>query len=268
MNDTETPRPLAVVTGASTGIGLALARQFAERGHDLVIAADEPEIRDAADMLGESGGQVVAAQVDLATERGVEDLYDTVVGTGRPVAAAAFNAGVGSAGHFSATPLEGDLQVVDLNVRSVVHLSKLMLPAMVDRGEGRLLFTASIAGLGPGPHQATYSASKAFVHLFAEALRHELRGTGVTVTSLMPGPTDTPFFDRAEMRDTRLGRMPKDPPDRVAREAYEALMAGKDHVVSGSVLNRLQAVGSGLLPDRVKAFAQAFLTKPQSWSGR
>jgi uncharacterized protein len=268
MYDAEPRRPLAVVTGASTGIGLALARQFAERGYDLVIAADEPEIGDAARMLESSGSQVVAAQADLATAQGVEDLHGTVVGTGRPVAAAAFNAGVGSAGHFSTTPLEADLQVVDLNVRSVVHLSKLMLPPMVDRGEGRLLFTASIAGLGPGPYQATYSASKAFVHLFAEALRHELRGTGVTVTSLRPGPTDTPFFDRAEMRDTRLGQMPKDSPDRVAREAYEAMMAGKDNVVSGSVLNRIQTLGSGLLPDRLKAFAQAFLTRPTSWSGR
>jgi uncharacterized protein len=267
MNHVAPQRPLAVVTGASTGIGFALARQFADRGYDLVIAADEPEIRDAADRLGESGSKVVAAQADLATEKGVEDLYDLIVGTARPVAAAAFNAGVGSSGQFFTTPLEADLQVVDLNVRSVVHLSKLVLPSMVDRGEGRLLFTASIAGLGPGPNQATYAASKAFVHLFAEALRHELRGTGVTVTSLMPGPTDTPFFDRADMRDTRLGQMPKDAPDRVAREAYEAMMAGKDRVVSGTVLNRVQAVGSVFLPDRVKAFAQAFLTKPQSWSG-
>jgi uncharacterized protein len=257
-----------VVTGASTGIGLELARQLAEHGFDLVVAADEPEIHETAGRLGEPGTKVVAVQVDLATEAGVEELHDTIIGIGRPVVAAALNAGVAASGHFARTPLEADLRVVDLNVRSVVHLSKLLLSPMVDRGEGRLLLTASIAGLGPGPYQATYSASKAFVHLFAEALRHELRGTGVTVTSLRPGPTDTSFFDRSGMRDTRLGRMPKDSPDRVAREAYAAMMAGKDTVVSGSVLNRLQAVGSGLLPDRVKAFAQAFLAKPPPGSGR
>jgi uncharacterized protein len=268
MQNVEHGRPLAVVTGASSGIGLGLARQLARGGYDLVVAADEPEIQDVANGLGGSGSEVVAAQVDLATETGVESLHDTIAGTGRPVAAAALNAGVAAPGHFSGTPLEADLRVVDLNVRSVVHLSKLLLPPMVDRGEGRLLLTASIAGLGPGPYQATYSASKAFVHLFAQGLRHELRGTGVTVTSLRPGPTDTPFFDRSGMRDTRLGRMPKDDPDRVAREAYDAMMAGKDDVVSGSVLNRLQTLGSGLLPDRVKAFAQAFLVKPPPASGR
>ncbi len=102
------------------------------------------------------------------------------------------------------------------------------------------------------------------MHLFAQALRHELRGTGVSVTSLLPGPTETPFFDRSEMRDTVIGQMPKDDADEVAREAYDALMAGRDQVISGSVLNRVQAVASGVLPDRVKAYAQGFLTKPRS----
>src|SRR5512139_3417935 len=270
MSHARNETPLAVVTGASSGIGWALARQFVQRGYDLVVASDDEEVHEAAAGLQaaaelEGGGvEVTAEQVDLTTEEGVEQLYKAVAATGRPVAAAALNAGVGSSGHFHETPLEADLGVVDLNVRSVVHLSKLLLPSMVAQGHGRLLFTASIAALGPGPYHATYAASKAFVHLFAQGLRHELRGTGVTVTSLMPGPTDTAFFDRAEMRDIRIGRIPKDDPDVVARQAYEAMVAGKDRVVTGSLLNRLQALGAGFVPDRVKAYAQAFLTKPQS----
>lgn len=261
-------RPLAVVTGASSGIGLSLACELARNGHDLVIAGDDALLGDAATALRHEGAAVVAEQVDLADPDGVRTVHDAVVADGRPVAVAVLNAGVGSSGRFHETPLDGDLEVVDLNVRSTVHLTKLLLPAMVDHGEGRLLFTASIAGLAPGPYQATYAASKAFVHLFAEGLRHELRGSGVTVTSLMPGPTDTRFFDRAEMRDTRIGTMPKDDPDKVARQAYDAMMAGKDHVVSGSLVNRLGAMSSGLLPDRVKAYAQAFLSKPPEGSGR
>lgn len=256
--------PLALVTGASTGIGWALAKQFADHGYDLVIAADDEELKEAVNCLKSGGVSVLPQTLDLATPEGVEQLHDAVVATGRPVDAAALNAGVGVSGRFHTTPLEGDLEVVDLNVRSVVHLSKLLLPAMVERGEGRLLFTSSIAALGPGPYQATYAASKAFVHLFAEALRYELKGSGVSVTSLMPGPTDTAFFDRADMRDTRIGTMPKDDPDKVARQAYEALMAGRERVVSGSLLNKIEALGVNLVPDRVKAYAQAFLAKPQS----
>lgn len=264
MSQAQDATPLALVTGASSGIGWALARQFVDHGYDLVVAADDEEVHEAAAGLRRDGIEVTAEQVDLATEQGVEQLYKAVAGTGRPVAAAALNAGVGSSGHFHQTPLDADLEVVDLNVRSVVHLSKLLLPSMVEEGQGRLLFTSSIAAFGPGPYHATYAASKAFVHLFAEALRHELRGTGVTVTSLMPGPTDAAFFDRAEMRDTRIGRIPKDDPDVVARHAYEAMIAGKDRVVAGSLLNRIQACGAGFVPDRLKAYAQAVLTKPQS----
>ncbi len=264
MSHAHNGNPLALVTGASTGIGWALARQFVDHGYDVVIAADDEAVFDAAAGLERGGVSVVAEQVDLATEKGVMQLYETVAGIGRPVAAAALNAGVGASGHFHRTPLEADLEVVDLNVRSVVHLSKLLLPPMVEEGQGRLLYTASIAAFGPGPYHATYAASKAFVHLFAEGLRHELRGTGVTVTSLMPGPTDTAFFDRAEMRDTRIGQIPKDDPDLVARQAYEAMIAGRHRVVAGSVLNRIQAFGASFVPDRIKGHAQAFLTKPQS----
>jgi short-subunit dehydrogenase len=135
---------------------------------------------------------------------------------------------------------------------------------MVRRGEGRLLFTASVAATMPGPYYATYAASKSFVHSFAEAIRHELKDTGVTVTSLMPGPTDTEFFERAGMQDTKVDSSKKDDPAEVARDGFKALMAGKDHVVAGSAMNRAQTAASTILPDPMKARVHASMTEPGS----
>jgi short-subunit dehydrogenase len=149
-------------------------------------------------------------------------------------------------------------------VRSTVHLAKLLVPDMVARGEGRILVTSSIAAVAPGPYQATYAASKAFVHSFAEGIREELKDTGVTVTSLMPGPTETEFFDRADMGDTKLGQMDgKDDPATVAQDGYEALMAGRASVVAGSFKNRIQAELGTHLPDALANPLLARMTKPQ-----
>jgi short-subunit dehydrogenase len=194
-------RPLAVVTGASSGIGRELARQFADNGFDLVVAAEDEELAQVAIDLERAGAEVRAEQVDLATREGVERLAAAIAATDRPVAAAALNAGVGVSGRFDEIDLADDLRLMELNVVSTVHLAKRLVPAMLQRGEGRLLFTASVAATMPGPYYATYAASKSFVHSFAEAIRHELKDTGVTVTSLMPGPTDTEFFERAGMQD-------------------------------------------------------------------
>jgi short-subunit dehydrogenase len=183
---------LAVVTGASSGIGLELAKQFAQHGFDLVIAAEDGELAAAAAKLGGLGAAVDAVQIDLATSEGVETLAGRIGGTGRPVDAIALNAGIGAGGPFvGGTRLEDELELIDLNVRSTVHLAKLVLPGMVERGQGRVLFTSSIASTMPGPFQAVYNASKSFVQSLALALRNELKDTGVTVTSLMPGDTDT-----------------------------------------------------------------------------
>jgi short-subunit dehydrogenase len=163
------------------------------------------------------------------------------------------------------TDLDQELELVDLNVRSVVHLSKLVLGDMTSRGEGRILFTSSIASTMPGTYQAVYNASKSFVQSFALALRRELKSTGVTVTSLMPGPTETEFFHRAQMDDTRVGASDsKDDPAEVAREGYEALMKGKERVVAGSLVNRLLAYGGRLVPDRAKAEAHRLMAEPRS----
>ncbi len=193
----------------------------------------------------------------------MESLYDRAT-DGGPVDLMVLNAGVGVSGRFDRTSLESNLNLVDLNVRSTVHLGHLVLVDMVARGEGRVLVTSSIAAVAPGPYHATYAASKAFVHSFAEGIRQELKDTGVTVTSLMPGVTDTEFFARADMGDTKLGRMDdKDDPQDVARDAVEALLAGRPSVVAGGFRNRLQAELGTHLPDALAAPIMARMTKPQ-----
>ena len=263
MASTQT-RPLALVTGASSGIGLELAKQFADHGFDLVVAAEDDELAGAARELAARGVQVEPVRVDLGTAEGVEELYEHVVQAGRPLAAAALNAGIGSSGGFDETPLERELQLVDLNVRSTVQLAKYIVRDMVGRGEGRILFTSSIASTMPGTFAAVYNASKSFVQSFALALREELRGRGVTVTSLMPGPTDTEFFERADMTDTKIGAGEKDDPAEVARDGYEALMAGKERVVSASMKTRVQGRAGRFVPDSLKAKMHREQARPGS----
>ena len=261
-----TGNEFAVVTGASSGIGYELARQFAEHGYDLLIAAEDAGIDDAANALRRDGqNQITAVRVDLATYDGVEELYAAIRGTGRPVAAIAINAGRGLGGDFTReTDLAEELNIIDVNVTSTVHLAKRVLPDLVARDEGRVLFTSSVASMMPGTYQAVYNASKSFVQSFAEALRNELKDTGVTVTALMPGPTETQFFERAEMLDTKVGASEKDDPAKVARQGYEALMAGDDHVVAGSFKNKVQAVAAKVMPDTAKAEMHRRLAEPGS----
>jgi short-subunit dehydrogenase len=236
--------------------------EFAAHGFDVLLAADEPRVHAAAAEAAREGLTISAVEVDLATHHGVEALHESVLAQPSPVTALALNAGVGVHGRFDRTGVEDDLRLVDLNVRSVVHLAKLVLPGMVERGHGRVLFTSSIAGRAPGPFHATYAASKAFVHSLSEALRYELKDTGVTTTSLLPGPTDTAFFERADMEETKVATGSKDSAETVARDAFEALMAGKDQVVAGALKNTLQAAGSAVLPDRLAAAIAARETTP------
>jgi short-subunit dehydrogenase len=261
MNDAN---GLAVITGASSGIGLELARQFAEHGFDLIVAAEDEDLTAATSSLDSAEVQVEAVRVDLATPVGVEQLYERIRTSGRPVAALALNAGIGSGGAFTETELADELKLVDLNVRSVVHLAKLVVRDMVARGEGRVLITSSIASTMPGAFQAVYNASKSFDQSFALALRNELKDTGVTVTSLMPGPTDTEFFERADMLDTKVGADEKDDPADVARDGFEALMAGDERVVSASLSTKVQARAGRVLPDSVKAEMHRKMAEPGS----
>ncbi len=256
-------RPLAVVTGASSGIGEALAAELADKGYDLLVVAENEEITRAPAALERPGAQVTAMQVNLSKPSEVDALAAKIKKLNRPVAVLAMNAGVGVSGGFAEdTTLEDQLTVVDLNVRSAVHLTKLMVPDMVAQAQGRLLFTSSIAATAPAPFQAVYHASKAFLQSFAQGLREELKETGVTVTAAMPGPTETNFFERAGMTDTKLGAGPKDKASTVAKEAVQAMLAGKDHVVTGSLRNKAQTVVGHLLPDRMLTAIQRRVTAP------
>lgn len=258
-------KQFAVVTGASNGIGYEIAKQFAGHGYDLLIVSESDRIQEAARNLQTNGTQVEAMQADLATPDGNEKLYERIRSAGRPLDAIAINAGVGISGDFVRdTKLEDDLNLIRLNVLAPVHLSKLVLRDMVARGEGRVLYTSSIAGTMPNPFEAVYGASKAFLTSFAQAIRNELKDTGVTITVLMPGATETDFFHRAGMDDTKLGASKKDDPADVARDAFEALMDGKDHVVAGSLKNKLQAGAGHVLPDTMVAELHRKQSEPGS----
>jgi uncharacterized protein len=249
---TESSRPLALVTGASSGIGLELARQFAEHGFDLVIAAEDAELDAAAAELQAAGAAVSPVRADLTKYDDVELLWKAVQGSGRPLAAAALNAGVGVGGAFVETDLQAELNLIQLNCASTLHLAKRVAADMAARGDGRILFTSSIASQAPQPFQAAYGASKAFVQSLALAIREELSDKGVGITALLPGPTDTEFFDRADLTDTKLGATDKkDDPAQVARQGFEGLMKGEAAVFAGSLtskaMGRLSAVTPGPL---------------------
>jgi uncharacterized protein len=260
MTTTSSSRPLALVTGASSGIGLELARALQARGHDLLVNAEDAELELAAASLGDG---VQAVRADLSTADGVEQLWAAVAATGRPLAVACLNAGVGRGGPFLQNPLEDELHLVALNVTGTLHLAKRVVQDMVPRGSGRLMFTSSIASTMPGPYQAVYNASKSFVQSLSEALTEELKDTGVTVTSLMPGPVETPFWARAQLLDTALGKAPKDDAATVAEQGVDALLKGERKVVAASLTTRLQAAVNGVLPDAVKAIGHAVGARPR-----
>jgi uncharacterized protein len=257
-------RRLALVTGASSGIGFELARQFGENDFDLIVVAEDEGIVGAADELRDLRVQVEPIQADLTRPADVDRVWERVRARGRPLAAIALNAGVGVGGPFVDNDLEEELRLIDLNVVSVVRLAKYAVRDMVTQGSGRILFTSSIAAELPAPFLAVYGASKSFVQSFAEALHHELKDTGVTVTSLQPGPTETNFFERADMMDTKVAVEEKDDPAEVARQGFEALMAGKHRVVAGSVKNKVQSAMAHVLPEQVKARQHGKMMEPGS----
>jgi len=262
---TEENRRFAVVTGASSGIGFELAKVLAAEGFDLLISAEDGELTSAMMILQEEGANVEAHRVDLATESGVIELYRHIQNTGRPVDVLALNAGIGAGGAFATeTRLSDELKLIDLNVRSTVHLCKLVVADMVEQDSGRILFTSSIAATIPGAFQAVYNASKSFVQSFALAIRNELKDTGISVTALMPGATETEFFERAGMEDTEVGAGEKDDPAEVARQGFDALMADKEKVVAGAFKNKAQVAAGRVLPDSVKAEKHREMAEPGS----
>jgi short-subunit dehydrogenase len=243
-------RPLALVTGASSGIGVELARCCGENGFDLVIVADEPQIHDAAGKLRASGATVDAVEADLATTEGVDRFLAAT--NGRAVDALLANAGRGLGNAFLEQKFDRIRHVIDTNVTGTLYLVHKVARGMRERGAGRILITGSIAGFLPGTYQAVYNGTKALLDSFSFALRAELKDSGVTVTCLMPGATETDFFERADMLDTKVGTEKKQSAAEVAKQGFDAMMKGEGDVVTGWG-NKLRAAIAHVLPSGVLA---------------
>ncbi|NML13207.1 SDR family NAD(P)-dependent oxidoreductase [Sphingobium sp. AR-3-1] len=253
----------AIVTGASTGIGFELASIAAENGYDLLVVADEPLIDAAAQDFKQHGVEVISVEADLSTLQGVDALLAAT--NGRQVDLLCANAGRGLGHAFLDQDVSDWRRVVDTNITGTLYLLQNILKAMVARDQGKVLITGSIAGFIPGSFQAVYNGSKAFIDSFADAIRNEIKDNkGVTVTTLMPGPVETEFFDRADMLDTSVGasESKSDPAD-VARDGWDALMKGEAHIVSGWK-NKLQAAVAHVTPAAVLAEQHRKMAEPGS----
>ncbi|HEX7891990.1 MAG TPA: SDR family NAD(P)-dependent oxidoreductase [Ramlibacter sp.] len=262
MDEPNAPRPLAVVTGASSGIGYNLAKIAAEHGYDLIVAADTPLVEAVMDFES-LGAKVQAVQCDLATTDGVMHLIQAI--GDREVDALMANAGHGLGGSFLAQDMTDILHVINTNITGTVHLIQHVARSMVARARGRILITGSIAGFEPGSFQAVYNGTKAFVDSFAHALRNELKGTEVTVSLLMPGVTDTEFFVRADMLDTKVNTGKKADPAAVARLGFKAMVKGEADVVAG-LKNKLEVALSKVLP--AQAVAQMHRKQVEPGTGK
>ncbi len=255
-------RKLAVVTGGSSGIGLELARECLRNGFDVMIAADRPMESSVTELLseGRGGGRVESVECDLATRGGVEKLVAALAG--RDVDALLANAGHGLGGGFLDQDFEEITHVIDTNITGTLYLIHRIGNQMRARGIGRILITGSIAGFMPGAFQAVYNGTKAFIDSFSWALRNELKDTGVTVTCLMPGPTDTEFFERAGLMDTKVGQdQHKSDPAQVAKVGFKAMMAGEGDVVAG-LKNKLQTAVASVTPSAVLAEQHRKMAEP------
>lgn len=245
-------RELAVITGASSGIGFELARLAARAGCDLILVADEADVNEAAADLACFGTQVVPVECDLSTKEGVKTLLTQLLEVARPIDYLMANAGRGLGQAFLDQDIHEAMRVAHTNIDGTLYLLHSIGRVMRKRGRGRILVTGSVAGFMPGSFQAVYNASAAFLDSFALAFANELKGSGVTVTCLLPGPTDTAFFERANMLDTKLGRDSKADPAEVAKVGYSAMMWGEASVVAG-FSNKLKAAMAHVMPDSLLA---------------
>ena len=263
MNSTAIPasaaeRPLAVVTGASSGIGLQLARICGENGFDLIVAADR-DLPSAEPTLRATGANVESVEANLATGPGVDALL-ALVG-GRRVDALLANAGHGLGGAFLDQTFEEIQGVIDTNITGTLYLIQRIARGMCAERRGRILITGSMAGFTPGTFQAVYNGTKAFIDSFSWALRNELKDTGVSVTCLMPGATETKFFERADMLDTKLATDKKADPADVAKIGFDAMMAGEGDVIAGWK-NKVQAALASITPLAVLAEQHRKIAEP------
>ena len=242
-------RKLAIVTGASSGIGLELTKLAAKDGYDLIVAADTPFV-EAGSAFEQFGVQVQQIEADLATQQGLDQLLEAV--GNRPVDVLVANAGHGL-GHGFLDQRPGEWQhVINTNITGTLLLIQPIVKRMVERGEGKVLITGSIAGHMAGTYQAVYNGSKAFVDSFAAALNEEIKDRGVTITCLKPGATETNFFHRAELDDTKVGQAKKDDPADVAKVGWDAMQKGDAAVIYG-LKNKLQVAAAGMMTDATTA---------------
>lgn len=265
MENEEAKVPLAVITGASTGIGLELAKQFAGSGFDIVIVSNSERIYEAALDLRSFGNKVYEFRYDLTRRIDIENFCDKIREIDRRVDVAVFNAGVGVGGEFLKTDFEEEINLINLNIVGTVYLTKLLLQAFIPDG-GRIMFTSSIASDMPSSYEVIYGGSKAFIQSFANGLREELKEKNISVTTLLPGPTNTNFFARAHLLDTKVGSKEKfeNEPEDVARQGFEALMKGQDEVISASMKTKFQGVVNKFLPEKVKAYIHRQMSEPGS----
>ncbi|MBE1588299.1 SDR family NAD(P)-dependent oxidoreductase [Nonomuraea angiospora] len=270
-NHRNSGRPLALVTGASAGIGYQLALLFARNGYDLVATGRSDSIDRAAADFEQHGAHVVPVRADLSERDGVQVVWQAVQDTGRPLEAAVLNAGRSIGGAFLDTDLDDELDLLALNVTSVVALAKPVARHMADHGNGKILITSSLSATLPTPYETVYGPSRAFTYMFAEALRQEMkdRAPGVTVTALLPGATDSDFHARAGMGNTAFGPgAKKNSRIQVAAQGYRALMAGKDHVIGGDLRTKLTALTNRPLPEPFKAARHARKAQPRDTAPR
>jgi short-subunit dehydrogenase len=256
---------LAVVTGASTGIGYELAKACARDGFDLIIVADEPRIHQVAEELRRLGNRVEAVQTDLAQPSGVDEVVAAV--DGRPVSALLANAAIGRGDAFLSQDFGSVRRVVATNITETLYLIHRIGGEMQRRAQGRILITGSIAGYLPGPFNAVYNASKSFIDSFAWALRNELQDSGVTVTCLMPGATQTNFFARAGLLHTKLGQQEKDDAADVAEAGFNAMMAGRGDIVTGWH-NKIMSAFANIVPASILAERHRKMAEPSSGDDR
>jgi len=244
----------ALITGATSGIGLELAKLFAKDKFNLILVArGEEGLKATAGLLETEGIEVITIIKDLFETGAASEVYREVTERGLWVDVLVNDAGQGVYGKFIENELDRELNIIQLNIASLVTLTKAFAKQMVSRGTGKILNLASVAGKAPGPYQAVYHGTKAFVHSFNEAIRVELKDTGVTITSLLPGATKTDFFRKAGMLNSKIvqeGELAD--PAEVARDGYEAMLAGKDMVVSG-FKNKLQVALGNITPDSMQA---------------
>jgi short-subunit dehydrogenase len=246
-------RPVALITGASMGLGAEFARLLAADGYDLVLTARSADrltvLKKEVENLKGIRAHVVVA--DLADPRAPVAIHDEVRRAGLEVRVLINNAGFGMYGFFRQSDLQTELDMLQVNVTAVVHLTKLFVREMVARGSGRILNVASTAAFQPGPLQPVYYATKAFVLSFSEAIANELKGTGVTVTALCPGPTPTEFQKRANVGRVRgLRLMMRVGPEAVVRAGYAGMKRGRSVVIPGA-LNNVHVFLLRLMPRRV-----------------